>query len=126
MWVRFVSQVLGKVQSLIFNAEGLPFQGLECGKRKQSSKSHNSGLYIFRTRTVLVGMFEVTSKGGGGRESGEVDLSTSVNLEREGLSIKEQVSLLTRNTPSLYHCFSNYKSVLISRSLNQFHDFPPA
>lgn len=34
MWVGFVSQILGEVQSVIFNAESLPFQGLECGKRK--------------------------------------------------------------------------------------------
>jgi len=111
---------------VIFNAEGLPFQGLECGKRKQSSKSHNSGLNMFRTGTVLAGMLEVTSKDGDGRESREVDLSTSVSLELEGLSIKEQMSLLTRNTPSLYCCLSNYKSALMSRSLNQFCGFPPA
>ena len=81
---------------------------------------------MFRTRTVLVGMFEVTSKGGDGRASREGELSTSVSLELEGLSIKEQMSLLTRNTPSLYCCLSNYKSALMSRSLKQFCGFLPA
>lgn len=69
-------------------------------KRKQVPKSPNSEPNLFRTRTALVGMFEAASKGGGGRESKEVDLSTTeTQRELEGTSIKEWVSLLPRNTP---------------------------
>ena len=68
-------------------------------KRKQVSKSPNSGPNLFRTRTALVGMFEAASKGGGGREGKEVDLSTpETQPELDGTSIKEWVSLLPRNT----------------------------